>query len=128
NANHVHFNTSWGTNDLSYPRGVFLNRLSLINKHDQQLIAQTYFTAFFKKVFDGDASNDLLMKNPLTYKEWLPETEIVSQYNPSIYEPILQYSRSDEPVGKFDGFVSRDIITPQGRSGNDHSRDVLELA
>lgn len=32
NANHVQFNTSWGQNDLSLPRGLFLERLSLMDK------------------------------------------------------------------------------------------------
>src|SRR5699024_1746470 len=45
NANHVQFNTSWGQNDFSLPRGMFLDRFALINKRDQQFIAQAYFTS-----------------------------------------------------------------------------------
>src|SRR5699024_7664334 len=40
NANHVHINTSWGQNYLSFRRRMFLERFALINKRDQQFIAQ----------------------------------------------------------------------------------------
>src|SRR5699024_6315750 len=56
NANNVQFNTSWGQNDFSLLRGMFLDRFALINKRYQQFIAQAYFTSFFKKVFHDDPS------------------------------------------------------------------------
>src|SRR5699024_11856739 len=50
NANHVHFNSDWGSRDLSLPRGIFLDKSSLIDVSDQQEIAKVYFTAFFERV------------------------------------------------------------------------------
>jgi len=128
NANHVHFNTSWGTNDLSFPRGVFLDRSSLIDKHDQQLIAKAYFTAFFKKVFNGDATYEALLQNPNTQGDWLPDVNIVSQYRPSTYKTIEKFNRFKEPTGHFNSFHEYEVTTPKGRTGNNHPQDVLELS
>ncbi len=127
-ANHVHFNTSWGTNDLSFPRGIFLDRSSILNNYDQQLIAKAYFTAFFKKVFDGDTSYDSMLQHPNNQQNGLPDTQIVSQYKPSTYRTIEKFNRFSDPSGNFNDFEESDVVTPEGRTGKNHPKDVLELS
>src|SRR5699024_2473928 len=128
NANHVHFNTSWGKSDLSFPRGFYLDRLSVMNKYDQQLIAQTYFIAFFNKVFKEDSSYDSLFQNSEAKKVWLPETSIISQYRSSAYKPIEQFNRLDQLSGVLNGFDTIEITTPKSRSGKNHPQNALELS
>ena len=128
NANHVQFNTSWGQNDFSLPRGMFLDRFALINKRDQQFITQAYFTSFFKKVFHDDPSYDGLFQNPQSYIAGLSDTQIISQYKTNGYQSIKHFNKSDELNSGLNGFDESEIITPRGRSDKKHPKDVLKLA
>ena len=127
NANHVHFNSDWGSRDLSLPRGIFLDKSSLIDVSDQQEIAKVYFTAFFERVFNNDKSFDDLFKNHQYGSDWLPDTAMVSRYEDAKYKTVRAFNDGDEVVDHLKGFSDTDIITPKNREGGTHFVDALRL-
>src|SRR5699024_10797795 len=125
NANHEQFNTSWGQNDFSLPRRMFLDRIAVINNRDQRVSTKSSFTSCFKKVFHDDPSYDGLFQNPQSYTAGLSDTQIISQYKTNGYQSIKHFNKSDELNSGLNGFDESEIITPRGRSDKKHPKDVL---
>src|SRR5690625_1150498 len=90
-ANHTHFNSEWGSMDLSFPRGAFLNQQQTLDPEDQQQLAKVYLSAFFESVFHGHSSYEKLFQDHRYGKNWLPETALVNNYQHASYRPILTF-------------------------------------
>src|SRR5699024_6531278 len=73
-ANHTHFNSDWGSMDLSFPRGIFLNQKQTLDPEDQQQVAKVYLSAFFESVFHDHPSYEKLFQDYRHGKDWLPNT------------------------------------------------------
>lgn len=82
-ANHGQFNESWGTNDIGYPIGLFLNRKKLISKEAQEKIAKTYIAAFARTNLQKDYRYLDFFRDYRTGRDWIPRLEYQSQYQDS---------------------------------------------
>lgn len=126
-ANHTHFNSDWGSMDLSFPRGIFLNQKQTLDPEDQQQVAKVYLSAFFESVFHDHPSYEKLFQDYRHGKDWLPNTSIVNQYKHASYSPIITFKQNEVGMINVDGFTNWEIKRTKDR--NDHSRmlDALEL-
>lgn len=126
-ANHTQFNTSWGSMDLSLPRGLFLNQQQTMAPEDQQQIAKVYLSAFFERVFNDHRSYEKLFQDYRYGKDWLPETVYVTKYRPASYQGIKRFSNSEDDTITFEGFSTWEIERPQDRRGNNRLQYALKL-
>lgn len=125
-ANHTQFNSDWGRMDLSLPRGLFLNRKHMLKPKEQQVVAKLYMTAFFERVFNKDTTYDFLFENPYYARDFLPETILVTKYNPASYRVIESFSEESSYEGAV-GFSELERVTPEHRRGSNRQRDALSL-
>ena len=127
-ANHTQFNTSWGKNDLSYPRGVFLNKRGMMPSEDQRQIAKVYLSAFFERVFHGETSYDSLFKDYRNGADWLPDATLVNKYRNASYRSIQQFDADESDVIDTGNFIDWEVTTPLDRGGGNQAKDALDLA
>jgi len=125
-ANHTQFNTDWGRMDLSMPRGLFLNRKQMMQAKEQQVVAKLYMTAFFDQVFNGKSEYELLFENHHYAKDFLPDTLLVTKYNPASYRVIESFAE-EESYADAEGFTSIERLTPKHRRGSSRQREALSL-
>lgn len=126
-ANHTHFNSEWGSMDLSFPRGAFLNQQQTLDPEDQQQLAKVYLSAFFESVFHGHSSYEKLFQDHRYGKNWLPETALVNNYQHASYRPILTFDKNDVEVIDVTGFTKSNITTPKDRNASHRLQDALRL-
>lgn len=126
-ANHVQFNTDWGKDDLSQPRGLYLNRLNYMNSEDQRQIAKAYISAFLEKVFHNDDSYDPLFMQDESTQDWLPDKRIVAKYLPSTYKRISSYSEINEERMTFSETKKKQAVRLKNRSGQKYLKKALEI-
>lgn len=126
-ANHTQFNSDWGRMDLSVPRGLFLNRSQMFSAEEQRDLAKFYMTAFFERVLHGDQTYDLFFENPHYAKDDLPDTALVTKYQPASYRVIESFSE-ENTYEKASGFSSIERVTPEHRRGSKRMRDALKLS
>lgn len=126
-ANHTHFNSDWGSMDLSFPRGIFLNQRQTLSPEDQQQVAKVYLSAFFESVFHGHSSYEKLFQDHRYGKDWLPDTALVNQYKNASYQPIITFDENMVEIIDVDGFTNLEIKKPEDRDGNKRILDALQL-
>jgi dienelactone hydrolase len=126
-ANHTQFNTSWGSMDLSFPKGIFLNKKQTMDPEDQQQLTKVYLSAFFETVFHRHSSYEELFQDYQYGEDWLPETTLVSKYRHASYMPIIMFNHNDTEVIDVNGFTKSEITTPKDRRGNKRLLDALHL-
>ncbi|HLQ97014.1 MAG TPA: hypothetical protein VK108_11690 [Pseudogracilibacillus sp.] len=127
NANHAQFNTSWGSMDLSFPNGVFLNYGAFMPAADQREITKMYMAAFFERAFLNDTSHDALFKNYPSETAGLPDATVVNQFQDGNYIPVQQYQENEEPQSKLHGFSSTEILEPKNRADVEKEPESLSL-
>lgn len=91
-ANHGQFNSEWGREDLSKPRGWFLNKKSLIDEKEQKKILKAYLTAFLETTLKGKDEYREILKNYRESIEDLPRTVYMNGYEDSSFKTIANYS------------------------------------
>ena len=126
-ANHVQFNNDWGRYDLAMPKGLFLNQMNLLSKKEQQQIAATYLTAFYKDVFQQSTELATLIENEQVRKELLPDTTMAHKYETGQYQSLLTYNKHQEILGQFSNATKKEVIRPKNRSGGIHPQDALHI-
>jgi len=126
-ANHTHFNSDWGSMDLSFPRGIFLNQKQTLDPEDQQQVAKVYLSAFFESVFHDHSSYEKLFQDYRYGKDWLPNTSIVNQYKHASYTPIITFKQNEVNMIDVDGFTNWEIKRPKDRNDQNRMLDALEL-
>src|SRR5690625_3461927 len=126
-ANHTHFNSDWGSMDLSFPRGIFLNQKQTLDPEDQQQVAKVYLSAFFESVFHNHSSYEKLFQDYRYGKDWLPNTTIVNQFKHASYSPIVTFKENEVDMIDVDGFINWEIKRPKDRNDQSRRLDALEL-
>lgn len=126
-ANHTQFNTSWGSLDLSFPRGVFLNRSETMDASEQRTIAKGYLSAFFERVFHSESAYDQLFKDYRYGADWLPDTTLINKYSNGNDRTIQDFDVDDDHTGDASDFKTQEITTPLDRAGNKRLKDALRL-
>lgn len=127
-ANHTHFNSNWGSMDLSLPKGIFLNQKQTMNPESQQQLAKVYLSAFFESVFHGHSFYEQLFQDYRYGKEWLTtNSTFVNKYRHASYIPIITFNQNESEIVDSDRLIDWKITTPQDRSGNSRLSDVLQL-
>ncbi|WP_059051266.1 alpha/beta hydrolase [Paenibacillus senegalimassiliensis] len=104
-ANHSQFNTSWGSRDVSYPKGILLRHDSLLAPAEQRLIAEVYITAFMEETLGSlsrlsatasDSSYLPLFQDYRSGGSWLPNTEYYSRYESGEFTAWARYEEDRE--------------------------------
>ena len=107
-ANHGQFNTAWGRVDL-YSAVWFLNRGDIMPFHQQKTVARVLIGGFLEASLRGGREYEHLFENPLTGRNWLPETVYLSQYQSSrtrliaTYDEDLDLETTTHPGGRLFG-------------------------
>src|SRR5690625_1509241 len=125
-ANHTQFNSDWGRLDLSVPRGLFLNKKKIMKPEEQREVAKLFMTAFFERIFNKDRTFEDVFRNHYFVKDYLPDTNIVTKYNPASYR-VIESFEDDFSYEKAEGFDELEITTPKHRKGSNRMRDALSL-
>ncbi|HLS36256.1 MAG TPA: hypothetical protein VK061_08470, partial [Bacillota bacterium] len=125
-ANHTQFNSDWGRLDLSVPRGLFLNKKQIMKPEEQREVAKLFMTAFFERIFNKDRTFEDVFRNHYFVKDYLPDTNIVTKYNPASYR-VIESFEDDFSYEKAEGFDELEITTPKHRKGSNRMRDALSL-
>lgn len=126
-ANHTHFNADWGSMDLSFPRGIFLNQKQTLDPEDQQQIAKVYLSAFFETVFQGHGSYEKLFQDHRYGKDWLPDTTLINKYRHASYQSMTTYHQNDVEIIDTDGLTNWEITRPNDRDDNQRPLHALQL-
>lgn len=126
-ANHTHFNSEWGSMDLSLPRGIFLNQGDTLAPEDQQQVAKVYLSAFFERIFHHETGYEQLFRDYRYGQDWLPDTTFVNAYEHSSYLPIKTFHANDDEEIYVDGFKSWEILNAKDRDGNHKKLHALQL-
>jgi len=87
-GNHGQFNSVWGDRDRGLYNSWLLNRAPLLAQVEQQQAAQLLITAFLQAALQEEDAYRDLFRNPLTAKEWLPESLIVTQIQDAGFIPV----------------------------------------
>jgi len=104
NANHGQFNSSWGVNDIGYPRGLLLNRRKLLEQSDQEQIALVYITAFTRASLEDETGYLPLFADYRSGADWLPSTRYLNQYMDNEDFILADYEEDiDLTTGSFAG-------------------------
>lgn len=128
NANHVHFNTDWGSMDLSLPRGAILNRLDLIPATEQQQIAKVYISAFLQTVLQQKDEFLALFRQEEETQDWLPDTTIISKYRPASYRQLYAYNELPKADTYFANYENLTTEQPVNRSGKNYTKRSMLLS
>lgn len=104
-ANHSQFNTSWGSRDVSYPKGILLRKDGLLSPAEQRRIAEVYITAFMEETLvspsrlSGAASSSSylpLFEDYRSGSSWLPDTEYYSRFESGNFTAWARYEEDRE--------------------------------
>src|SRR5690625_5161893 len=109
------------------PKGLFINQMNLLSKKEQQQIAATYLTAFYKDVFQQSTELATLIENEQVQKELLPDTTMAHKYETGQYQSLLTYNKHQEILGQFSNATKKEVIRPKNRSGGIHPQDALHI-
>ncbi|GIO42383.1 poly(ethylene terephthalate) hydrolase family protein [Paenibacillus apis] len=96
-ANHSQFNTGWGRHDVSYPKGILLNRQGLLTPAEQRQIAKVYISAFLEAALHGKEQYTPLFVDSRQALDWLPETSYFNRFESS---SMTAWTRFDEDANR----------------------------
>lgn len=96
-ANHSQFNTGWGRHDVSYPKGILLNRQGLLSPAQQRQIAKVYISAFLEVTLHDKERYTPLFIDYRQGLEWLPETSYFNRFEGST---MTAWARFDEDTNR----------------------------
>lgn len=111
-ANHGQFNSLW-KEDSSFPGSLLLNKKSIIQEESQQEILKGYVTAFLDTTLKGEEGSKQLFTNYEAYRDSMPKTVYVQNYQDSTYTPIAEY---EEDLDMKTASVPRGEIQAEGFS------------
>lgn len=97
-ANHGQFNSLWGKYDLSAPTARYLNVGNFLEMEEQQNILKIYTKVFLDKVLNQDETYADLLTNQQAYREHLPETVYIQQYQRSGDTLLCNYEEDSELI------------------------------
>lgn len=127
-ANHTHFNSDWGSRDLSLPRGFFLNQQDTFSKEEQQDLAKVYIAAFLERIFHEEVAYEALFKNYQHGYDWLPPATYVNKYEHASHNSLQTYKANDLADLMVDGFSKQEIYRPTNRDDVKRKSNALALA
>lgn len=127
-ANHTHFNSDWGSIDLSLPRGLFLNQSETMSPTSQQKLTKAFITAFLESNFYGKKIYEKLFQDFRYGKKWLPATNYVTKYEHASYEKLVDFRTDQVELLEGDGFTQAEVLRPENRRGQNRPQDALQLA
>lgn len=96
-ANHSQFNTGWGRHDVSYPKGILLNRQGLLSPAEQRQIAKVYISAFLEATLHDKEQYTPLFVDYRQAIDWLPETSYFNRFESS---SMTAWARFDEDTNR----------------------------
>lgn len=120
-ANHVHFNTSWGHTDLSVPRGLILDRKSLIADERQQQLAKIYATAFFERTLMQNVEVEPVFQNS---DDWT-NIEVLSKFQTNRYKPLTLYAEVEDL--NIEQAKNISVGYTKGRANNRYYKNSLQF-
>lgn len=126
-ANHTHFNSDWGSMDLSLPRGLFLNQKQTMSPESQQQLTKAFITAFLERIFHGKKDYEKLFQDYRYGRDWLPDTLYVTKYEHPTYESLVTFKRNTIESLKVEGFSKAEVLRPKNRRGQNRLKDALQL-
>ncbi|XEC92529.1 alpha/beta hydrolase family protein [Paenibacillus tarimensis] len=83
NANHGQFNSSWGQIDIKLPLRWLMNTAELLSEQEQQVIAQTYISAFLETTLLNKTQYLPMFRDWRRASAWLPESTYINRFNDS---------------------------------------------
>ncbi|NLM51422.1 MAG: alpha/beta hydrolase [Firmicutes bacterium] len=92
-ANHSHFNTQWGSLDISLPQGLFLNRRTTLAAEAQRQITSIYLAAFLDFALKGDKQYLPLFLDWRCGRSWLPQAYYVTRFESGKFVPLITFNR-----------------------------------
>lgn len=90
-ANHGQFNTVWGKRDSEFPRSFLENIQPMLQREEQQKIAQVYIAGFMEATLHQEHSYIEMFKNQNAIKHWLPDDIYVTRFADSHFQPVENY-------------------------------------
>ncbi|SDN21229.1 alpha/beta hydrolase family protein [Alkalicoccus daliensis] len=129
-ANHSQFNTDWGRADMRLPGSLFLSREQMMEPEEQRELTKVFISAFFEVTLRENEEYLPLFKDVRTGREWLPETQYVTRYLDTSYEPLVTFNSSNPrdtfPEGveaSGENFTEWEKVSTEDRKGGNKAAD-----
>lgn len=95
-ANHGQFNSVWGSNDLSFPRRLLLNKDALMEEKQQQQIAKVWISGFLEATLHSKLEYIPMFQDYRLAGDWLPQTVYIQRFSDTSFQVWCDFEDSDK--------------------------------